>query len=125
MSTHINLQLRHASADLQKLAGALPFPVSRIWVAGAERKTPRGDSLEGTYQTSYLSLKVSSSSNTIAGAIAAVKQAFLAVPSEFRPMLANPSLNKCLYCTPDKVGEEIDLVSLKSLVEQGIELRLD
>src|SRR4051812_17076262 len=121
MTTHISLQLRHASADLKKLAAALPFPVSRAWVAGTERKTVQGQVLTGTYEESYLSMKVSPLSGTISGAVAAVEEAFIGVPNDVRLALAEPSLHKCLYCTLDETGEEVDSESLRILVERGIE----
>lgn len=125
MTTHINLQFRHASADLRKLARALPFPVSMVWVAGTKRKTVQGHVLKGTYEESYLSMKVESSSGTISGAVTAVKEAFMGVPDDVRLALADPSLRKCLYCTLNGTGEAIGLDSLRTLVEQGIELWID
>lgn len=81
--------------------------------------------ITGTYEESYLSLEVTPSSGTISGAVTAVEEAFRGVPNAVRLALADPSLHKCLYCTLDGTGEEIDSDSLRILVERGIELWID
>jgi len=125
MATHVGLRLRHASNDLAGLAAGLGLPAARMWIAGDARKTPLGDPLPGTYQESYLALNISSSSETISGAIEVVRAAILAAPPDLRVLLADPALRKSLYCTLESNGEGIDLNALKTLVELGIELEIE
>jgi hypothetical protein len=125
MTTHISLQLRHVSRDLEELAASLALPVSRIWVAGTARRSPRGDALAGQHQDSYVALKIVLSSGTIVGAIEVVRQAFSNVSNDLRSTLADPALRKVLYWTLETGGEEIDLTALKTLIDLGVELGLD
>ncbi|WCM92982.1 hypothetical protein M5C99_22055 [Acidovorax sp. NCPPB 2350] len=125
MSAHISLQIRHAFQDLERLAVGLEFPIARLWVAGTDRKSPRGDPLIGTYQESYLAMKINPPEGTIAEAIGMVHRAFLSAPADLLPVLADPDLRKSLYCTLDSEGERLDLNSLSILVELGIELEVE
>jgi hypothetical protein len=91
---------------------------------GDARKTLQGNALEGSYNESYLALKVVSTSGSISGAIEVVRQAFLAAPQDVLSMLFAPGLHKSLYCTLESEGEEIDIGALRTLVDLGIQLEI-
>lgn len=123
MTTLISFQLRHPTSDLADIATATGFPIARIWTAGKDRQTPKGDPLEGVYQESYVAFKVITAEETISAAIAAIDAA-LREALKSQPILEGQELEKSLYCTLMAQGETIDCESLRRLTEWGIRLEI-
>ncbi|XDF37674.1 hypothetical protein RBH89_11720 [Paracidovorax avenae] len=125
MPSKISLQIKHESCDLEKLASDIKLPVARIWAAGAERKTVQGALLGGSYEDSYLSLKIECPDKSIGGAISLLKNNLIAMPEDSAIFFAKPDLKKTLYCTLISGGEKIGLDMLRILVDFNINLEID
>lgn len=124
MTVKVSLKLRHPSLDLAEVARELGFPVGRIWTAGKERRTPKGEALQGVHQGSYCALRVDAPEASISGAITAVDEAFSRA-GNLGALLLGGELEKTLYCTLLKDGESIDSDSLARLVKWRIRLEID
>lgn len=124
MPTKVSFRLRHPTLDLADIAKAVGLPIARIWTAGKDRRTPKGDPLEGVYQDSYCAFRVVTAEETISAAIATI-DTVLHVAVSSQAILQGQELKKSLYCTLMSEGEIIDEVSLRRLVEWGIQLEID
>lgn len=110
--------------DLADIAKAVGLPITRIWTAGKDRQTPRGDLLEGVHQESYCAFSVVTTEETIPAALVIIDTALrLAVSSQ--RILQGQELEKSLYCTLMGEGEIVDLESLRRLVEWNIQLEIE
>jgi len=110
--------------DLADIANAVGLPIARIWVAGKDRKTPKGEPLEGVYQESYCAFKVTTTEGTIPAAITSVDTALRRAVSS-HALLRGRGLEKILFCTLMDEGEIIDCEALGRLVKWGIRLEID
>jgi hypothetical protein len=51
----LSFRIRHPQMDAEKICLQLGLKAKHKWTAGNQRKTPKGDLLEGTYDESYCS----------------------------------------------------------------------
>jgi len=124
MATKISFRLMHPTLDLAVIAKAIGLPIVRIWAAGKDRRTPKGDPLNGVYQESYCSFSVVTAEGTVPAAIRAVDIALHGIVGS-QVILQSKELEKSLYCTLMREGETIDCNSLGRLVEWGIRLEIE
>lgn len=65
----VSFRVSHPSQDLSPIyamLGAIPgFAPGRIWKAGEERKTPKGEKLKGCYPNSYCYLNIQSKTQSV------------------------------------------------------------
>lgn len=123
MTTKISFRLQHPTLDLAEIAKEIGLPIARIWTSGKERRTLKGDPLDGVYQWSYCAFKVTEA-ETISAAIVIVDAALQSVAIS-HATLQDIYLKKSLYCTLMGEGEIIDKESLGCLVKWGIQLEID
>lgn len=124
MPTKVSFRLSHPTLDLSDIAKAIGLPIARIWTVGEERRTPKGDSLDGIHKRSYCAFEVVTAEETIPAAIVVI-DTMLRGTACSQAMLQVQGLEKSLYCTLLEGGETIDVESLRRLVEWGIRLEID
>ena len=76
----VSLYIEHPTEDLSSLSEKLGFPIFRIWLSGDQRKTPRGDLLEGKYTCSYSCIRLNDEDRDIIDLI----EEFLEVANQYR-----------------------------------------
>ena len=124
----LSFRIRHPQMDAEKICVQLGLEAKHKWTAGSQRKTPKGDLLEGTYDESYCTFPIDHDEETELADLIKSSTQSLKLCEHFLQLISSTGGRLEYFIgwySSGNSGEEFDADLIAELANLGIGLSFD